>query len=184
MYRISSSQIARTHHKQDAPGKEQTKGKQKGGDQDEGDKDGDMNHGDMNHLVFPHRRVLVRSLNHDSFSTITTAAETPDSSLEVAIVWDGKLPMEICIPKHSKSMRFGRFQKARYLPEPLLDGDDDIDEEAQEEDQRNNSFLPERLKPSRASAEGRLPPIRLHRSPSGGLDSYLQAPERFTRFEI
>lgn len=175
MYQIFSHQKARAHFKKHKVPDQEKKGKQQHcrGRGDE------LN---LVNLVFPsQRRMIARSRSQDSFSTITTAAETPDgNSKEVSIIWEGKLPAEVSVPKYAKPLGCGRFQKPRYIPEPsCLDEEDDDDDKDQRKDdddsQLNNSFRRKSLNPIR---------VALHRSPSGGLDNYLCAPPRFTRFEI
>jgi hypothetical protein len=126
---------------------------------EEGADEEDQRHGGLNLAAAAPRR-LRRSLSRDSFSTFTTAAETPDhgslvisrSSHRVVFWEDGKVPFEISVPQQpsqkegvggaertSKSL----LLKARTrLTEPLLSGDDDEDDEvAKDVDFSNDMYL-------------------------------------------
>ena len=97
--------------------------------------------GDLLNLVTsppspPPKRGLVRSMSHDSFSTITTAAETAGSSTKrMSIIWDGHLPVEVSIPSPTLTKRKNiiaaratqtpLFQKPRHIPDPSLGEDDE-----------------------------------------------------------
>jgi hypothetical protein len=86
--------------------------------------------------VAPVRRLTpkhVRSLSRDSYSTFTTAAETPGSSTVLTVTSRPKrgdsdaIPIEICFCSEVSSviLHRSRMQKARFLPEPMDDDDDD-----------------------------------------------------------
>jgi hypothetical protein len=150
------------------------------------------------HLV-PMR--LTRSLSRDSFSTFTTAAETPpcdrSSARSSVIVWgDLPMPLEIYICSGNQELECGkRSRKSRLFPEPTaLDTREDECEDDDDDDDAGLCFLPKgmipehtmfKVHPSKSqyydSQVG--PPLR-QRSHSNGDVDYLKAPERWTRFEI
>jgi hypothetical protein len=161
MYRLFNFQTARTHKKKganDLPG-----GKQKD------TRLVDVVPMNNNNDFWENRRAsLVRSLSQDSFSTITTAAETPDSCFEISmsgiIEWeDGKLPAEIFIGQHARKFWTSR---ARVFPKPPCLDDDEADNEEEEEYQK--TFLPERLLPRQQN-------FRIHPSKSTFYDEDLEA---------
>mmetsp|Transcript_50543 Transcript_50543/g.76920 ORF Transcript_50543/g.76920 Transcript_50543/m.76920 type:complete len:230 (-) Transcript_50543:676-1365(-) len=149
---------------------------------------------------------LTRSLSRDSFSTFTTAAETPSlgggSSLTRSVVIWGDLPMpaEIYICGGHKELGCGDLMRQTPLLPPTIGpldacaGDEKNQEEDEDEDAKR-CFLPKgmisgdklfRVHPSKSKFyDSQIEPPPRQRAHSIGDDSdYLKAPERWTRFEI
>lgn len=162
----------------------------------------------------PERVPLRRSLSYDSFSTFTTAdgSRLESGNIGVCIVWDDDVipPAEIRILDDSP---ISRIQKARKIPDPSFDKDDyDNDGELYDNDreksavdkllaqrifstlgmttQHNQQWLQQHPSKRSSQVDSVSSKGRLLRRPtlrptySGGLDSHLAPPERFTRFEI
>ena len=182
-------------------------------------------------LVLPEPKqqpLRSRSFSHDSYSTLTSAADTHFwESNGLNIVWsDDVLP-----PAEAVCISSPRIQKARLLPDPFDPFLRDVEMDPQPQlsptdcktphDEEDSEILlakrifstlgvpkPPKLPPRPPQRQSQIrlpsppsdvplarivthlpspPPTRrrtLRRSSSGGLDPYLTAPARFTRFEI
>jgi hypothetical protein len=150
--------------------------------------------------------LLQRSLSHDSFSTITTAAETPPGGMSSMtsnnmIVWADNVipPTEICLLSNDifhdypNAAAVLKLQGQSPLPPPLLPPRvlNDSENNSTEGNKNVGGDSPGSKDPlafdtlytqNIMSAVNDRPALR--RTHSGGLDPYLRAPDRFTRFEI